>query len=214
MSRSLQSRRTAKSRRSALTVSAVALLGATPFLTGCGSDAHPGAAAVVDGDRITVSQLQSQVRDVRDAQRDSPQAQQLIEGSGRLSHDTLIRMIQAKVVERAAKSNGISVSRRDVQQEVKKAENQPGGAEGLRTVFLRQGIAPEQIEETIRVELVRIKLMEKLGEEQAMAALRSTSERLGIDVNPRFGAWDSQQGLAVLVKDPWIKAGEPAKRPA
>lgn len=48
-------------RRTALSVSAMSsLLLAAPLLTACGSAAHPGAAAVVDGKRITVSQLQSQ----------------------------------------------------------------------------------------------------------------------------------------------------------
>ncbi|MFT2019846.1 SurA N-terminal domain-containing protein [Streptomyces sp. 796.1] len=204
-----RSRRTATRRRTALTVSAVALLGATPLLTACGNDAHPGAAAVIDGDRITVSQLQSQVRDVREAQRDSPQADQLIQSSGKLGHETLIRMIQAKVVERAAADQGISVTRRDVQQEVKRARSQPGGAEELRSVFLRQGIAPGQIEDTFRVELLRVRLIDQLGEAQAMEALRATSADLDIDVNPRYGAWDNQQGMALLVKEPWIKETQP-----
>ncbi|MGK5549937.1 SurA N-terminal domain-containing protein, partial [Streptomyces sp. URMC 127] len=52
-------------RRTALSVTAAALLAAAPLLTACGQTAHPGAAAVVGDDRITVSQLQRQVADVR-----------------------------------------------------------------------------------------------------------------------------------------------------
>ncbi len=214
MLRSLRSPRTARRRRAALAVSAVALLGTVPLLTGCGSDAHPGAAAVVDGDRITVSQLQSQVAHVRDAQRDSPQATELIARSGQLSRDTLIRMIHTRVVGRAAKDNGITVTPREVQQEVKRAENRPGGAEALRIVFLEQGIAPRQINATMRVELLRMKLVQQLGEGPAVTAFQTTSKRLGIDVNPRYGSWDSLQGRAVPTKEPWIKVDEPQRRPS
>ncbi|MER0246410.1 SurA N-terminal domain-containing protein [Streptomyces sp. HSW2009] len=198
------SRRTATRRRTALTVSAVALLGATPLLTACGSDAHPGAAAVVDGDRITVSQLQSRIADVRDAQRDSPQSDQLIRASGKLGHEVLLRMIMTKVVERAAADQGISVTRRDVQQETKLARSQTGGAAGLRSAFLREGIAPGQIEDTLRVDLLRLRLIEQLGQDRTLDALRATAADLDIDVNPRYGTWDSQQGMAAL-KEPWIK---------
>ncbi|MFE6776389.1 SurA N-terminal domain-containing protein [Streptomyces sp. NPDC057702] len=213
MLRSLRSRRTVKSRRAALAVSTAAVLGATPLLTGCGSDAHPGAAAVIDGDRITVSQLQAQVRDVRDAQRASPQAEQLIKGSGRLSRDTLIRMIHTRVVERAAKDQGITVTRREVRQEIKLAESQSGGAKALRAALVQQGIAPQRIADTVRVDLLRNKLVRQLGEGPAVTELQATSKRLDIDVNPRYGAWDGQQGTAVLVQEPWIKMPEPAKRP-
>lgn len=62
-------------RRSALTLSAIAaLVVAAPLLTACGNDAHPGAAAIVKGDRISTAQLQSRVGAVRDAQRGAPRA--------------------------------------------------------------------------------------------------------------------------------------------
>jgi hypothetical protein len=49
-------------RRTAFPVlAASALLAAVPLLTACGSAAHPGAAAVVDGKRITEAQLQGEV---------------------------------------------------------------------------------------------------------------------------------------------------------
>ena len=83
--------------RSALTAAA-ALLVTTPLLAACGQDAHPGAAAVVDGKRIGVAELQSRVADIREAQRAAPQAAQLISGSGRLTRATLDGMIRDLIV--------------------------------------------------------------------------------------------------------------------
>lgn len=68
-------------RRTALVVSA-AMLVAAPLLSACGNQAHPGAAAVVGGDRIEVSTVQAQVAEVRTAQRESDQSVQLINSRG------------------------------------------------------------------------------------------------------------------------------------
>ncbi|TVL88128.1 SurA N-terminal domain-containing protein [Streptomyces sp. LX-29] len=196
-------------RRTAYTLSAAALLAATPLLTACGNDAHPGAAAVVDGRRITVAQLQAQVREVRDAQRDHPQAEQLIAGSGRLSQDTLIRMIQYRVIERAGADHGIRVTRREVQEERARTEAREGGAATVRGLYLQQGIAPDQIDEAVRADLTRDKLLAKLGTEGANTAFARTSEDLAIDVNPRFGSWDDREGTAKLAQEPWLRETPP-----
>src|SRR6478735_8349089 len=55
-------------RRTALLLTA-AIAAAAPLLTACGNDAHPGAAAVVGGERITVSQLENRVDEVRAGRR-------------------------------------------------------------------------------------------------------------------------------------------------
>lgn len=205
----------ASKRHAALSVSAAsALLVAAPLLTACGNDAHPGAAAVVGGQRITVSQLQAKVRDVRDAQRSSPQAAQLTAASGRLSQDTLIRMIQFRVIAQAGKDNGVTVSPRDVQQARKAGEKQPGGAAAVRGLYLEQGIAPSQIDESIRMELMRAQLANKLGTGRANEVLAQTSKSLRIDINPRFGKWDNDQGKSVLVNEPWLHLPEESQQQA
>ncbi|WP_431044005.1 SurA N-terminal domain-containing protein [Streptomyces sp. P1-3] len=197
--------------RTALSVSAAsALLLATPLLTACGSDAHPGAAAVVDGERISVAQLQAQVRVVRDAQRDSPQADQLVANSGRLSKDTLIRMIQYRVIERAGADNGVHVTRREVQKALKDAAEHEGGAARVRALYLQQGIAPGQIDDQVRMDLTRDKLLRKLGPRKVNATFAATSKALRIDVNPRYGSWDDTQGTARLAREPWLHAATEA----
>lgn len=194
-----------RSRRAAVSVSAAALVVAAPALTACGGTPHPGAAAVVDGKRITVSQLQGQVSEVRDAQRDSPRSEQLIAGTGRLSQDTLIRLIQQRVVQRAAEQNHVTVTRREVGQARSATTDQAGGAAKLRELYLQQGIAPNQIDNAVRMELLRAKLLRKLGTSGVNNQFMKTSEALGIDVNPRYGDWNDQQGTATLGQEPWVR---------
>ncbi|MCC3771920.1 SurA N-terminal domain-containing protein [Streptomyces sp. UNOC14_S4] len=192
-------------RRTALSVSAVALLAGAPALTACGSTAHPGAAAVVGKERITVTQLQSQVSDVRDAQRSSPQAQQLIAGSSRLGQDTLIRLIQYRIVERAGEDNGIDVTRRELQEQRTAVERANGGADAVRTRFLGLGIAPDQIDQALTMDITRAKLDAKFGTVRTNDILMRTSDKLHVDVNPRYGVWDPKRGTAQPVLEPWLR---------
>ncbi|MFD5736945.1 SurA N-terminal domain-containing protein [Streptomyces sioyaensis] len=200
-------------RRTALSVSATAaLLAAAPLLAACGGAAHPGAAAIVDGKRITVSQLQAKVKDVRAAQAESPQGSELVMNTGRLSLATLNGMIFDEVLARSAKDAGVTVSRADVQRWRSDAERQAGGAERLQAMWLQQGIAPDEIDTMVRNQLLLDGVAKHLGadrgkpqgQQKLARALAKTSRSMGIDVNPRFGKWDDQQVILGETKEPWI----------
>ncbi|MGP8301341.1 SurA N-terminal domain-containing protein [Streptomyces inhibens] len=200
-------------RRTALSVSATAaLLAATPLLAACSGDAHPGAAAIVDGKRITVSQLQAKVKDVRAAQAKSPQGGQLIMNTGRLSLATLNGMIFDEVLARGAKDAGVTITRADIQKWRARAEKQAGGAERLKAMWLQQGVAPDEVDAMVRNQLLLDGLAKHLGadrgkpqgQQKLVQALAKTSRSMGIDVNPRFGKWDDQQVILGETKDPWI----------
>ncbi|WP_407552464.1 SurA N-terminal domain-containing protein [Streptomyces sp. Pv4-95] len=208
-------------RRTALSVSATAaLLAAAPLLAACGADAHPGAAAVVDGKRITVSQLQAKVRDVREAQGKSPQGGQMISNTGRLSLATLNGLIFDEVLERAAKDAGVEVTRDDIQKWRAAAEKRAGGAERLKALWLQQAIAPDEIDAMVRNQLLLDGVAEHLGadrgqpqgQQKLAEALSKTSRSMGIDVNPRFGTWDDQEVILGETKDPWITTGRTAEQ--
>jgi hypothetical protein len=200
-------------RRTALTVSAALLAGA-PLLTACGSQAHPGAAALVGGDRIEVSTLQGQVAAVREAQRDSKDASQLIDKSGQLSRAKLHGMIFDRVLDRAARDAGVTVSRNEIQQMRKAAAAQSGGEAQLRTAMLQQSwVAPDQIDAVLREQVQLTKLAQALGADLQQPegqkavgdALSKASKELKVDVNPRYGAWDDKQTQLANYKAPWIK---------
>ncbi|MFC8595690.1 SurA N-terminal domain-containing protein [Streptomyces atroolivaceus] len=206
-------------RRTALALSAATLV-AAPLLTACGSEAHPGAAAVVGGDRIDVATVQAQAADVRTAQQDSEQPEKLVTESGQLIRAKLSGLILGKVLDRAAEDAGVSVSRKEIQQVRGVVAEQSGGDEGARTRMLEQSwVAPGQIDQTLRQEVQIRKLASALGVDlqspegmQAVQeALTKASKALHIDVNPRYGSWDNQKVQLSTYKAPWITQVTPAQ---
>ncbi|WP_328677024.1 SurA N-terminal domain-containing protein [Streptomyces sp. NBC_00322] len=198
-------------RRTALTVSA-ALLIAAPLLAACGNDAHPGAAAVVGGERIEVATVQAKVKDVRAAQQSSPESAQLIKDSGQLSRAKLYDLIVDQVVQRAADDAGVKVSRKEVQDGRAQLVLQSGGEDQLAAMYLQQrGVAPDQLNDVVRRDIQVSKLATALGatntpegQQKLNQAFTAAAKSLHIDVNPRFGTWDNQKLELGTYKAPWI----------
>ncbi|MFF3687361.1 SurA N-terminal domain-containing protein [Streptomyces sp. NPDC002187] len=209
-------------RRTALTVSA-ALLAASPLLSACGNEAHPGAAAVVGGQRIEVSTVQAEVKDVRNAQQASPQAAQLIKDSGRLGRVKLYDLIVDRVVQRAADDAGVTASRKEIQDARSVLVQQSGGQEQLAAMYLQQrGIAPDQLDDVVRRDVLVSKIAARLGasnspegQQKMNETFTAAAKALDIDVNPRYGAWDDEKLELGSYKAPWItqvtKAEEPVE---
>ncbi|WP_030788670.1 SurA N-terminal domain-containing protein [Streptomyces sp. NRRL S-920] len=204
-------------RRTALILSTAALA-AAPLLTACGSEAHPGAAAVIGGDRITVAQLEGRVNEVRDAQRaaipDDAQYAQAISKSGGLTRATLHTMVLDKVLHRAAADAGVSVTRRDVQTMRAGLEQQAGGRKELEEAWLQQySVAPARLDDSLRTEVEAQKLAKKLdadmnspqGQALFWKALTAASKKLDIDLNPRYGTWDVDKNKRADAKTPWVR---------
>ncbi|MGW8765358.1 SurA N-terminal domain-containing protein [Streptomyces sp. NPDC055815] len=199
-------------RRTALTVSA-ALLAAAPLLTACGSDAHPGAAAVVGGERIEVSSLQAQVADVRAAQAASPQSAQLVAATGDLGRRKLNVMIFDRVVDRVARDQGVTATRAELQQTRTSFVRQAGGEDQLAAVLLQeQGVAPDQIDAFVRRNVLMTKIATKLGATDDAAGQKkltdvfsAASKALAVDVNPRYGRWDDAQVRLSDTTTPWLR---------
>lgn len=199
-------------RRNALIVSA-ALLGAAPLLAACGSQAHPGAAAVVGGDRITVATVQGQVADVRQAQDASEQSAQITNQSGQLGRAKLHGLILDRVLDKASEDAGVTVTRAEIQQMRQQAVAQYKGEDGLRAAVLQERwIAPDQIDAFLREQIQLTKLGQALGADPTTPAgtkvlgdaLTEASKALKVDVNPRFGTWNNQQIQLAEYKAPWI----------
>lgn len=191
-----------------------AAIAAAPLLTACGNDAHPGAAAVIGGERITVSQLENRVDEVREAQRaavpDEAQYQQAIARTGSLTRDTLHGMVLDRVLEHAARDAGVKVTDREIQQMRSDLEEQAGGSRALEDAWLQQyGIPPQRLEENLRLQLQAQKLAQQLGTDTSRPdfwqALSEAGKELDIDLNPRYGEWDVEKSSRVDAQVPWVK---------
>ncbi len=199
-------------RRTALLLSAA--IAAAPVLTACGNDAHPGAAAVVGDQRITVSQLENRVNEVRAAQRaavaDEAQYAQTVARTGSLTRDTLHGMVLERVLHQAAQDEGVTVSRKEIQRMRSGLEQQTGGAEALETAWLQEyGVAPKHLDDNLRLQLEAQKLAAKLGTDPSRPefwkALSVASKKLDIDLNPRYGTWDVEKSSRADAKTPWVR---------
>ncbi|EFE75117.1 hypothetical protein C6W96_13400 [Streptomyces sp. CS149] len=199
-------------RRTALTVLAATLV-AAPLLSACGNQAHPGAAAVVGGERIEVSAVQERAAEVRAAQESSPQAAQLVNKSGQLNRAKLHGLIFGRILDRAAEDAGVTVSRKEIQEMRQAGLAQQGGEEQFEAMMLQQRwVAPDQIDADMRQEVQLPKLARALGadlgtpagQEVVGEALTKASKALDIDVNPRFGTWDDQKMQLGNYSAPWI----------
>ncbi|QDQ11982.1 SurA N-terminal domain-containing protein [Streptomyces spectabilis] len=204
-------------RRTALLLSAAAVA-AAPLLTACGSDVRPGAAAVVGDDRITVAQLEHRVNEVRSAQRaavpDERQYEQVIAKTGTLTRNTLHTMVLDRVLHRAARDAGVTVTRKEIQTTRAGMAKQAGGRKALEAGWLQQyNIPPKRLNDSIRTEIEAQKLAAKLGADMSSkpgqdafwAALSKASKKLDVNVNPRYGTWDAAQNKRVDTKTPWLR---------
>ncbi|MFE5187492.1 SurA N-terminal domain-containing protein [Streptomyces sp. NPDC056628] len=208
-------------RRTALLLSAA--LAAAPLLTACGSDAHPGAAAVVGDQRITVAQLENRVSEVRDAQRaavpDEAAYAQVVAKSGTLPRDVLHTMVLDRVLHRAARDHGVSVTRKEVQEMRDGLQKQVGGAKALETSWLQQyGVPPRRLDDNLRLQLEAQKLATALGTDTGKPAfwdaLAVASKKLDIDLNPRYGTWDARKSARTDAKAPWLREVTAPQQPA
>jgi outer membrane murein-binding lipoprotein Lpp len=204
-------------RRTALVLSA-AIVAAAPLLTGCGGDAHPGAAAVVGDSRITVAELQGRVDEVRSAQRaaskDDAQYAQVVASTGTLTRDTLHGLVLDRVLDRAARNAGVKVTRKDTQEMRAALEQQAGGPKALETAWLSNyGVAPKRLDDSLRTEIEARKLAGELGIDMNTTAgkaafwkaMSAASKELHVDLNPRYGTWDVQKSSRVDARTPWVR---------
>ncbi|AWZ04496.1 MULTISPECIES: SurA N-terminal domain-containing protein [unclassified Streptomyces] len=202
-------------RRTALSVSA-ALLVAAPLLSACSGEARPGTAAVIGGERITTSAVQAQVNDVRTAQNRSEHPAELIAAVPQLDRVKLSAMLQSRILDRMASDAGITVTTKELETERQAYDQNNGGAEAFEAAVLQKAaMAPDQIERWVRDQVLFTKLNAKYGEGKLAEPAAKAAGKLGIEVNPRYGAWDAQRVTLGDGATPWItQVTRPEQPPA
>jgi hypothetical protein len=203
-------------RRTALSVS-TALLLAAPLLSACSGEARPGTAAVVGGERITTSALQSQVKDVRAAQNRAGQsAAELIASTPNLERQKLDAMLQSRIIDKMARTAGLTATEKDIEDERAAYVTENGGREQFEALLLQKGaMAPGQVERFLRDRVLLTKLSEKYGNGKLEEPARAAVTALHIEINPRYGSWDAQQIKLGVGDTPWVtQRTRPEQAPA
>lgn len=194
--------------RSVPTLALAALL-AGFALTGC-ADSKSGAAAVVDGDRIDISTLNSRVEKAADA-RESVDAPAL--PGVEATQEELTMMVTSKVLDEAARRAGIVVTATDIAEQKRVWLAQTGG-EPIEKTFAKEGVPASGVDDFTRTQIIINRLVQlKGGQSAAEQAYADTAASMKIQVNPRYGKWDVDQGL-VPVTYKWLTPSNIAANPS
>ena len=167
-------------------------------LSGCAS-ATPGAAAIVGNERISERQLTEQVEQVLVAQ-----GRPVDSASEALVVTTLDRMITSLLVEQIAEEQGIEVTQGELDATIAQYAAASGGEQAFKDTLLAQDLAPDDIEDLFRVNILAQKMgmiLDPGGTPDSQsaaifAAVTAFSQEAGTEVSPRYGSWDPA-GLVV-----------------
>jgi SurA N-terminal domain len=180
-----------------------AMLGASA-LAGCSAD-HLGAAAVVDGHRISTDELQQSTRGYLE----------VVPGAdgGNAQLRILERMILSRVIDAEAQKLGVHASPASVAKQRDSTLQSFGGRKSLVRQLASGGqpivLAPSYVDRWFKDQVLYRRIAKRFangGDPSSTAninrttrALVKTSRAMDVEVNPRYGTWDPRNGLTPLV---------------
>ena len=172
----------------------IGVMAATIGLSGCGTPTA-GAAAVVGDQRISEATLNSEVQSVL-----SLQGLPATDSSNELITSTLNQMITTILVDELASREKIEVTQGEIDDLRLQYIAQAGGVEAFESQIIQQGIAIDDVDSIIRVNIQVSQLGDVLSpntEPDAKSAavflaLSELSSEIGTEVSPRFGTWDPE----------------------
>ncbi|GLW74580.1 lipoprotein [Kitasatospora phosalacinea] len=169
---------------------------AAAALAACsGAPAHQGAAAVVGSDRISIAQVEARVTAVRDGAARSGAATEEQPG---LARHAVSDLILGKVVARALADRGLTVSQGEIDR-ARAADARTVGSEAKLAELLRakQGVPATDVDGFYRQQIGLVKLADGQdpssaeGDAAIRKALVDAGAALHIEVNPRYGSWNT-----------------------
>ena len=181
-------------RQSLAVIAGIGLLSISLGLSGCSSQTA-GAAAVVGDQRISESQLDTEVQDVLALQGLSS-----TDSSNELITSTLDQLITGILVNELADREKIKVTQGEIDDLRLQYVAQAGGQEAFEASIGEQGISMGEVDSIISVNLQVAKLGDVLspsGDADAKSAevfiaISELSSELRTEVAPRFGTWDPE----------------------
>lgn len=146
-----------------------------------------GAAAVIGDDRFSVADLQEQVEEVQRLDGFSVEA---VGGVSGFQRELLTRHIQHQLFLHLAEKENIEVTEAAVDDMIEEFEGQaPDG--DLAPLLAQSGYTEASFRDGVTDELIAQAYMEETGadESELTQALVDAGDELGVEVNPRYGAW-------------------------
>ncbi len=197
---------------------AIALTCGALLLAGC-STTGSGQTMLVDSGQAAVS------REFRLSQSDvATSVGRFLVASGQAAGDpppglatfTTQRLTWQLLIESYAERAGVDVTRSEVEDQMAQLEADSGGSAGLAQRALQSGIPPEELEATLRADLLANAIAVSLAPDEEIAAqaaafeaaVTAYSEEIGVAVAPRYGTWDDER-LGIVPGSPLSESAEP-----
>lgn len=160
---------------------------------------HLGAAAIVEDQRITVTEVQTYLDTVREERARFNLPTELGPDAARLEVE---RRVLDLVFERAARDLGIVITEADI-EETRAAEER--SAEELAELAAQNNLTAQSLDQLYRRFTIERRISEEIGKQFAGAdenrlneefakRLVAIAQTMKIRINPRYGRFDPQQG--------------------
>ncbi|GAA0636747.1 SurA N-terminal domain-containing protein [Sporichthya brevicatena] len=196
-----------RSRRVALLFAAVVTFGG---LSAC-EPSQLGAAAIVEDQRITVSEIQGYLDQVRDQRKEYGLPTQLDRDAARVEVE---RRVLNLVFERAAQQMNIRVTEAEIEK-TRAAETR--SADEIAELAAQNNVTADSLDEVYRRFTIERLISEAIeqqlpnaGEvqlnEEFARRLVAVAESLRIKVNPRYGTFDPKVGQVIATQWDFLKA--------
>ncbi|MFF4773869.1 hypothetical protein [Microtetraspora fusca] len=169
-------------------------------LSACSGPVQAGAAAIVGKERISSSDLDAKVRELRaDLAAHKLSEEQLNLGTMSVPQVILYYTANARQYAELARRKNVSVSESEIDGYI----TARGGQDKVDEMLLAGGVPRSMGRDTIRAVLTQQKLMSQLGagndQQSVQAALVKVTEEadaaVPVTFSPRYGKWDLQQGF-------------------
>ena len=179
-------------------------LAVTAGLAGC-SEERLGSAAVIDGTSISTDELQQATQGYL----------KVVPGAdaGEAQRRILERMILSRVIDEAARKQGVHASAGAVAKQRDDVLASTGGRKGLVEQLANQQqpvvLAPSYIDRWFKDRVLYTRLARSYADggdptsgenlTRTSAALLAAGRSMDIEVNPRYGTWNPRRGVSPLV---------------
>ncbi|MGH8825598.1 MAG: SurA N-terminal domain-containing protein [Jiangellaceae bacterium] len=163
-----------------------AVVAAAGLLTACDTETV-GAAAVVGGDRISIRELQDQVREVAVS---APDGGEPIGDQAEVQQTLLERMIQHELIAAIGRDEGVDVTEAEIDAFIDEQVLSQAPEGEIGPLLAQNALTQDTLREFIRDQLVASALIDRFGgQEQFIEALTAKADEIGVEVSPRYGTW-------------------------
>lgn len=166
------------------------------FLSGC---SNMGSAATIGGTEISMKIVENSIAEILAERAKTDTSQMQLETGDALNRSQLQFLITNKIIEELAIEDKITITQAEVDSYRVTVIKNVGGEASLPNVLVNATLAPSNIVDILRRDLIITKLSQAavssgLSEADANAAVQQLviekAKSLKIVINPKFGKWN------------------------